>query len=72
MDIGTLLGDALEYTREALVDRWMRWLILIVGSIIFPVILGYTLLVYRGALRRPDLRQRAGAGLNSSLFSPQA
>ena len=54
MDIGTLLGDSFEYTKEALVDKWMRWLILLIGTIIFPIILGYTLLVYRGERTPPD------------------
>jgi hypothetical protein len=54
MDIGTMLGDSFEYTKEALVDRWMRWLILLIGTIIFPIILGYTLRVYRGERRPPD------------------
>ena len=34
MDIGTLLGDSFEYTKEALVDKWMRWLILLIGTIL--------------------------------------
>ncbi len=54
MEIGTMLGDAFEYTKEALVDKWMRWLILIIGSIIFPITLGYTLRVYRGEPTPPD------------------
>ena len=54
MDIGTMLGDSFEYTKDALVDKWMRWLILLVGTIIFPIILGYTLRVYRGEPYPPD------------------
>jgi hypothetical protein len=54
MEIGAMLGDAYEYTKEALVGRWMRWLILLVGTIIFPIILGYTVLVYRGERTPPD------------------
>lgn len=49
-----MLGDAFEYTKEALVGRWMRWLILLIGTIIFPIILGYTVLVYRGDQTPPD------------------
>ena len=54
MEIGAMLGDAFEYTKEALVGRWMRWLILLIGTIIFPIILGYTVLVYRGDQTPPD------------------
>ncbi len=54
MDFGTMLGDAFDYTKEALVDKYMRWLILIIGSIIFPIVLGYGLRIYRGARTPPD------------------
>ena len=54
MDIGTMLGDSFEYTKDALVGKWMRWLILLIGTIIFPIILGYTLRVYRGERTPPD------------------
>jgi hypothetical protein len=54
MDIGTMLGDAYEFTKEAFIGKWMRWLILLIGTIIFPIILGYTLLVYRGEPSPPD------------------
>ena len=54
MEIGAMLGDAFAYTKDALVGNWVRWLILLVGTIIFPIILGYTLLVYRGERTPPD------------------
>ncbi|MEN6342055.1 MAG: DUF4013 domain-containing protein [Methanospirillum sp.] len=54
MEIGTMLGDAFEYTKESLVGKWIRWLILLVGTIIFPIILGYTLRIYRGEQTPPD------------------
>ena len=49
-----MLGDSLEYTKEALIDKYVRWLILIIGSIVFPITLGYTLRVYRGERSPPD------------------
>lgn len=49
-----MLVDAFEYTKEALIDKWMRWLILIVGTIIFPILFGYMLRIYRGERRAPD------------------
>ena len=54
MDFGSMLVDAFEYTKEALIDKWMRWLILIVGTIIFPILFGYMLRIYRGERRAPD------------------
>ncbi|HOT93779.1 MAG TPA: DUF4013 domain-containing protein [Methanoregulaceae archaeon] len=54
MEIGTMLGDAFEYTKTALLGQWLRWLILLVGTVIFPILLGYTLHVYRGGRAPPD------------------
>ena len=62
MDFGTMLGDP-WYTKEALIDKYMRWLILIIGSIIFPIILGYTLRVYRA--NDPPIR-RTGSRSSST------
>ena len=49
-----MLGDSFEYTKDALIDKWVRWLILAIGTIIFPIILGYTLRVYQGEPYPPD------------------
>ncbi len=38
----------------------MRWLILIIGSIIFPIVMGYTLRIYRGARTPPDTDDLGG------------
>ena len=54
MEIGTMLGDAFEYTKAALLGKWLRWLILLIGTIVFPILLGYTVLVYRGERTPPD------------------
>jgi len=60
MDFSTMIGDAFEYTKEALVGKWARWLILIIGSIIFPIVLGYGLRIYRGARTPPDTDDLVG------------
>lgn len=54
MEFMEMVNDAFEYTKEALVDKWMRWLILIVGTIIFPISFGYILLIARGGRSPPD------------------
>ncbi len=60
MDYGTMLGDALDYVKTALIDNYMRWLILIIGSIIFPILMGYTLRIYRGARTPPETDDLVG------------
>ncbi|MCC7566265.1 MAG: DUF4013 domain-containing protein, partial [Methanomicrobiaceae archaeon] len=39
----------------ALWGKWMKWLLLIVSTIIFPLILGYTVRIYRGITPAPEL-----------------
>lgn len=58
MEFMEMLGDAFEYTRSALVGKWMRWLILAVVSLIPIVNLilgGYIARIYRGARVAPDI-----------------
>ena len=53
-----MLGDSLEFTKEGLMGKWVKWLILIIVSIIPIVnfiIYGYTLEIFRGARAAPDL-----------------
>lgn len=47
IDFSRMLGDSFEYTREALWERWNRWVILIISIIIFPLILGYLMQILR-------------------------
>jgi len=55
MEYGKMLGDSVEYAREAVWGKWTRWVLLIVCSIIFPLILGYVMEIYRGTRPAPEL-----------------
>jgi hypothetical protein len=55
MEYGKMLGDSVEYAREAVWGKWTRWVLLIVSSIIFPLILGYAMEIYRGTRPAPEL-----------------
>jgi len=55
MDIGSALSDSLEYAKDAVWGKWVRWILLLVSSIIFPLILGYLLEVLRGKKPAPEL-----------------
>ncbi|MDO9538560.1 MAG: DUF4013 domain-containing protein [Methanocalculus sp.] len=55
MEYGTLLGDSFEYTKEALIGKWMKWILLIICMIIFPLIGGYLMRIYKGIKPAPEL-----------------
>lgn len=56
MDIGTMLSDSLNYAIDAVWQKWARWILLIVSMIIFPLILGYVMEIYRGTKPAPELQ----------------
>jgi len=55
MDYGKLVGDSFGFAKEGLVGKWVHWLLLIISCIIFPLIIGYMLRIYRGADKAPEL-----------------
>jgi len=55
MEIGKGLSESLEYAKDAVWGKWVKWILLIVSTIIFPLILGYELEVYRGKKPAPEL-----------------
>ncbi|WP_440949890.1 DUF4013 domain-containing protein [Methanosphaerula subterraneus] len=58
MDYGNMISDAFEYTREALIEKWMRWVLLTIVTII-PIVnfisMGYMMEIYRGTRPAPEL-----------------
>jgi hypothetical protein len=55
MDLMRLLGDSFEYAKDAIWGRWVRWLLLLISTIIFPLMYGYTVRVMRGTKPAPEL-----------------
>jgi hypothetical protein len=54
MGIGELISDSFGYVNEGLIGKWVRWIILIISSIIFPLIMGYSLRVMKGTTPAPE------------------
>jgi hypothetical protein len=56
MDFANMIGDSFEYTKEAVVGKWMQWLMLVIATIIFGIPLaGYSLKVLRGEKPAPEV-----------------
>ena len=54
MNIGSNLSSSFGYAKDGLVGHWVRWILLIISSIIFPLIMGYQLRVMRGESPAPE------------------
>ena len=50
-----LFSDSFNYSKEAVVGKWMKWVLLIISVIIFPLIMGYELMIMRGEKPAPEL-----------------
>ncbi len=60
MDIGKVIDGSFIYAKEGLVGRWDKWILLIISCIIFPLFMGYTMRIYRGANPGPELDDWGG------------
>ena len=49
MRISDALSDSWGFAQDALFGKWVRWIMLVISSIIFPVMYGYTVRIMRGA-----------------------
>jgi hypothetical protein len=56
MDFGNMLGDSFAYAKDAVLGKWMQWLLLIVATILLCLpLLGYSLKVLRGEKPAPEV-----------------
>lgn len=60
MEFGKIVGDSFGYAKEGLVGKWGTWILLIICTIIFPLIMGYMVRIYRGENPSPELKEWGG------------
>ena len=48
MRIGENIQNSFAFTHEALFGKWVRWIMLAISSLIFPIMYGYTVKIMRG------------------------
>ena len=72
MGIGDNLGESFEYAKEALVGKWVRWVLLIIISII-PIVNfimnGYLIRVLRGIKPAPELEDYVQLFVDGLLYT---
>ncbi len=52
-----MLDESFSYAKEGVWSKWTRWLLLMVSMIIFPLILGYMVRIFRGEKPAPELKE---------------
>lgn len=56
MDYGNMIGESFAYAKDALVGKWMQWVLLLIATILLTIpLLGYTLKVFRGEKPAPEV-----------------
>ncbi|NLB00181.1 MAG: DUF4013 domain-containing protein [Methanomicrobiales archaeon] len=54
MDYGNMLSDSFSYAKDAVWGKWVQWILLVISTIIFPLIMGYVVRVYSGVKPAPE------------------
>ena len=54
MNIGSNLSSSFAYAKDGLVGHWVRWILLLISCIIFPLIMGYQIRIMRGEDPAPE------------------
>jgi len=56
MDYGTMIGDSFAYAKDAVIGKWMQWILLLVATLILAIpLLGYLVKVLRGEKPAPEV-----------------
>ena len=51
-----MIGESFEYAKEGLVGKWMKWILLLIATILLTLpLMGYTLRIFRGEKPSPEV-----------------
>jgi len=54
MDYKNALMDAAQFTHDTVWGNWKRWILLVIWTIIFPLLGGYIMDIFRGSTIPPE------------------
>jgi hypothetical protein len=54
MDYGKTVNESVSFSWEALWGKWVRWILLIISTIIFPLMGGYEMEIFKGKKPAPE------------------
>ncbi len=57
MDYGNMISESIDYAKEAIWGKWGKWILLVISTIIFPLIMGYIVRIFAGEKPAPELEQ---------------
>jgi len=63
-----MLGESFNYAKEAVAGKYVRWILLIISCIIFPLILGYIVEIFKGKKPAPELEHWGKLFINGILY----
>jgi hypothetical protein len=56
MDYGSMVGESFEYSKEAVVGKWNKWVMLVIATILFGLpLMGYAMKILRGEKPAPEV-----------------
>lgn len=56
MDYGNMVGDSIAYAKDAVIGKWMQWLLLVIATLLLCIpLFGYILIVLRGEKPAPEV-----------------
>jgi hypothetical protein len=56
MEYGSMLGESFSYAKDAVIGKWMQWLLLVIATVLLCIpLMGYTVRVLRGDRPAPEV-----------------